>query len=81
MVYSFLLVSYLQEKRMIRTQGFVVLKTKTKEIILSGFSYFAFAFVKNLTDPPPALQAVTNGWSVIKLEADRAATRTRSTGA
>jgi hypothetical protein len=28
----------------------------------------AFALAKNLTDPSPVLQAVTNGWGVIKLE-------------
>ena len=58
----------LRERLNTGIQGSVVLRTITKEIILIGFCYFAFALVKNLTDPSPVLQAVSNGWSVIKLE-------------
>jgi len=45
-----------------------VLKTITKEIALIVACYLTFALVKNLTDPSPVLKAVTNGWSVLRLE-------------
>jgi hypothetical protein len=45
-----------------------VLRTITKEILLIGAFYLAFALAKNLTDPSPVLKAVSNGWSLLRLE-------------
>ena len=46
----------------------MMLKTITKEIALIAACYLAFALVKNLTDPSPVFKAVSNGWSVLRLE-------------
>jgi hypothetical protein len=46
----------------------VVLRTVSKEIALVVACYLTFALAKNLTDPSPVLKAVSNGWSLIRLE-------------
>jgi len=46
----------------------MLLKTAIKEIALIGACYLAFTLVKNLTDPSPVFKAVSNGWSVMRLE-------------
>jgi len=46
----------------------VVFKTITKEIALIGACYLTFALAKNFTDPSPILKAVTNGWSILRIE-------------
>tara|TARA_B110000438_G_C15751634_1_gene623272 strand:- start:106 stop:1050 length:945 start_codon:yes stop_codon:yes gene_type:complete len=46
----------------------MLLKIVIKEIALIGSCYLAFALVKNLTDPSPVFKAVSNGWSVLRLE-------------
>ena len=45
-----------------------MLRTIMKEIALIGACYLTFALAKNFTDPSPVLKAVTNGWSVLRLE-------------
>jgi hypothetical protein len=49
-------------------RGLVVLRTITKELALVVGCYLTFALAKNLTDPSPVLKAVSNGWSVLRLE-------------
>ena len=46
----------------------MVLRTITKELALVVGCYLTFALAKNLTDPSPVLKAVSNGWSVLRLE-------------
>ena len=45
-----------------------MLRTITKELALVVGCYLTFALAKNLTDPSPVLKAVSNGWSVLKIE-------------
>lgn len=45
-----------------------MLRTITKELALVVGCYLTFALAKNLTDPSPVLKAVSNGWSVLRLE-------------
>ena len=45
-----------------------MLRTITKELTLVVGCYLTFALAKNLTDPSPVLKAVSNGWSVLKIE-------------
>jgi hypothetical protein len=47
---------------------FAVLRTIAKELALVVGCYLTFALAKNLTDPSPVLKAVSNGWSVLRLE-------------
>ena len=48
--------------------GLAVLRTVVKELALVVGCYLTFALAKNLTDPSPVLKAVSNGWSVLRLE-------------
>jgi hypothetical protein len=45
-----------------------VFRTVSRELAIVGVAYLTFALAKNLTDPSPALKAVSNGWGVIRLE-------------
>jgi len=39
-----------------------------REILLIGVCYVGFSLVRNLADPSPVLDAVRNGWQVVRLE-------------
>ena len=43
-------------------------RTITKELALVVGCYLTFALAKNLTDPSPVFKAVSNGWSMLKIE-------------